>query len=126
MEKAPTIALCMIARNEEALIKNAIESVKSIMNEIIVVDTGSDDATREIAEERRNIRGHASEKYEREIVFTEKLIVAYKTLGEMAQEDETLFGKVVVIDGNKALEEVAQQIRVSFAPLYREWNTKRE
>ncbi len=45
-----TIALCMIAKNEELLIKNAIESVKPIVDEIIVVDTGSTDKTKEIAE----------------------------------------------------------------------------
>jgi glycosyltransferase involved in cell wall biosynthesis len=45
----PTIALCMIAKNEELLIKNAIDSVKSIVDEIIVVDTGSTDKTKEIA-----------------------------------------------------------------------------
>ncbi len=44
-----TIALCMIAKNEELLIKNAIESVKSVVDELIVVDTGSSDKTKEIA-----------------------------------------------------------------------------
>lgn len=47
----PTIALCMIAKNEEAFLKNAIESGKPLVNEIIVIDTGSNDATRQIAEE---------------------------------------------------------------------------
>lgn len=45
-----TIALCMIAKNEELLIKNAIESVNPIVDEIIVVDTGSTDKTKEIAQ----------------------------------------------------------------------------
>lgn len=44
-----TIALCMIAKNEDLLIKNAIESVKPIVDEIIVIDTGSTDKTKEIA-----------------------------------------------------------------------------
>lgn len=47
----PTIALCMIVKNEEAFLKNAIESAKPLANEIIVVDTGSTDATRQIAQE---------------------------------------------------------------------------
>lgn len=46
-----TISLCMIARNEEQLIKNALESVKPFVDEMIVIDTGSDDATRQIAQE---------------------------------------------------------------------------
>lgn len=44
-----SIALCMIAKSEENFIANAIESVKSIVNEIIVIDTGSADKTKEIA-----------------------------------------------------------------------------
>ncbi|MBI4438354.1 glycosyltransferase [Candidatus Woesearchaeota archaeon] len=46
-----TITLCMIARNEEKLIAQAIESVKDFVDEIIVVDTGSTDKTPSIARE---------------------------------------------------------------------------
>lgn len=41
----------MIAKNEEKFIKNAIESGKPFVSEIIVVDTGSEDDTRKIAQE---------------------------------------------------------------------------
>lgn len=40
-----TISLCMIAKNEAGIIGEAIESVKGIVDEIIVVDTGSSDTT---------------------------------------------------------------------------------
>lgn len=43
------LSLCMIARDEEHTIGKAIESVKNIVDEIIVVDTGSKDKTKEIA-----------------------------------------------------------------------------
>ena len=45
------ISLCMIAKNEEAFIGGALESVKSILGfeDMIVADTGSADNTREIA-----------------------------------------------------------------------------
>ncbi len=46
-----TIALCMIVKDEESLIANAIESVKDIVDEVIVVDTGSKDKTPVIAKE---------------------------------------------------------------------------
>lgn len=46
-----TISLCMIVKNEEAVIKRCLESVKEVVDEIIVVDTGSRDRTKEIAEE---------------------------------------------------------------------------
>lgn len=45
-----SIALCMIAKNEESWIARAISSVKPIINEIIVVDTGSSDQTKQIAQ----------------------------------------------------------------------------
>jgi len=43
-----SISLCMITKNEEKFIGQAINSVKSIVDEVIVVDTGSTDKTREI------------------------------------------------------------------------------
>jgi tetratricopeptide (TPR) repeat protein len=50
--KTPSISLCMIVRDEEDWIAQCIDSVKSIVSEIIVVDTGSVDKTVEIAESR--------------------------------------------------------------------------
>ena len=48
--KRKTVSLCLIARNEEATIGMAIKSVLALVDEVIVVDTGSDDNTRIIAE----------------------------------------------------------------------------
>ncbi len=45
----PTITLGMIVKNEEFLIDQCLKSVKSLVTEIIVVDTGSTDRTIEIA-----------------------------------------------------------------------------
>ncbi|MCL1990702.1 MAG: glycosyltransferase [Defluviitaleaceae bacterium] len=44
-----TISLCMIVKNEEDVIARCLESVKDIVDEIIIVDTGSTDKTKEIA-----------------------------------------------------------------------------
>lgn len=44
------ISACMIAKNEEKNIETCINSYKNIVDEIIVVDTGSSDRTIEIAE----------------------------------------------------------------------------
>ncbi|MBD5460024.1 MAG: glycosyltransferase family 2 protein [Lachnospiraceae bacterium] len=44
-----TISLCMIVKNEEKVLARCLESVRGLMDEIIVVDTGSTDKTREIA-----------------------------------------------------------------------------
>ncbi|MFH1761817.1 MAG: glycosyltransferase family 2 protein, partial [bacterium] len=45
------LSLCMIARDEEKNIGECLDSVKSFVDEIIVVDTGSRDRTVEIAKE---------------------------------------------------------------------------
>ena len=45
----PTISLCMITKNEEKNLANCLNSVKDIIDEIITVDTGSTDKTKEIA-----------------------------------------------------------------------------
>ncbi|OQR53164.1 glycosyltransferase family 2 protein [Bacillus sp. CDB3] len=48
MKKSITISLCMIVKNEEQTISRCLESVKDIVNEIIIIDTGSTDKTKEI------------------------------------------------------------------------------
>lgn len=44
-----TISLCMIVKNEEAHLSSCLSSIRDIVDEIVVVDTGSTDATKEIA-----------------------------------------------------------------------------
>ncbi|SFE57346.1 Glycosyltransferase involved in cell wall bisynthesis [Paenibacillus catalpae] len=44
-----SISLCLIVRNEEDVLARCLDSVKGIADEIIVVDTGSIDRTKEIA-----------------------------------------------------------------------------
>jgi len=45
----PTISLCMIVKNEEQFLEQCLNSVKDWVDEIIIVDTGSTDHTKEIA-----------------------------------------------------------------------------
>lgn len=44
-----TISLCMIVRDEEDVLGRCLESVADLVDEIIIVDTGSKDHTKEIA-----------------------------------------------------------------------------
>ena len=46
-----TISLCMIVKNEEAVLARCLESVKDVVDEIIIVDTGSTDTTKKIAQQ---------------------------------------------------------------------------
>jgi len=39
------ISLCMIVKNEQDWVVGAVESVRSIVDEVIIVDTGSTDST---------------------------------------------------------------------------------
>ena len=49
MKKRVTLSLCMIVKDEERTLERCLNSVKSFINEIIIVDTGSKDKTKEIA-----------------------------------------------------------------------------
>lgn len=44
-----TVSLCMIVKNEEAVLARCLDSICDLMDEIIIVDTGSNDNTKEIA-----------------------------------------------------------------------------
>ena len=53
-----TISLCMIVKDEEAMLPRCLESVKHLADEMVIVDTGSADRTAEIA------RSHGAHVYE--------------------------------------------------------------
>lgn len=44
------ISLCMIVKNEEINLNNCLKSVEGVFDEIVIVDTGSKDKTKEVAE----------------------------------------------------------------------------
>ena len=46
-----SISLCMIVRNEEEVLARCLDSVRAAVDEIVIVDTGSTDRTKEIASE---------------------------------------------------------------------------
>ncbi|KNZ70380.1 family 2 glycosyl transferase [Thermincola ferriacetica] len=48
MHSLPLLSLCMIVKNEEAMLPRCLKSVSGLVDEIIIVDTGSTDSTREI------------------------------------------------------------------------------
>jgi len=50
-QKKITISLCMIVKNEEDVLSRCLNSVQGIVDEIIIVDTGSKDHTIEIAQQ---------------------------------------------------------------------------
>ncbi len=48
-QSQPLLSLSMIVKNEEKYLEDCLKSVKDIADEIVIVDTGSSDATKEIA-----------------------------------------------------------------------------
>lgn len=44
-----TVSLCMIVKNEEKNLPRCLDSVRELVDEIVIVDTGSEDRTRDIA-----------------------------------------------------------------------------
>jgi len=47
---ASAISLCMIVKNEERALARCLDSIRGLAGEIIIVDTGSTDSTRAVAE----------------------------------------------------------------------------
>lgn len=54
----PTVSLVIVAQDEERTIGRVIDAAKSLVDEIIVVDSGSTDRTKEIAQEKGAIVQH--------------------------------------------------------------------
>lgn len=46
-----TISLCMIVKNEEKILRRCLDSIADLVDEIVIVDTGSSDNTKSIAAE---------------------------------------------------------------------------
>lgn len=48
-KKEPTLSLCMIVKDEEQALPVCLDSVRGVVDEIVIVDTGSQDRTVEVA-----------------------------------------------------------------------------
>ena len=44
-----TVSLCMIVKDEEEVLDRCLSGMKDLVDEMIIVDTGSKDRTKEIA-----------------------------------------------------------------------------
>ena len=48
-KRKPSVSLCMIVKNEEKYLAKCLQNIKPILNEIVIVDTGSSDRTKDLA-----------------------------------------------------------------------------
>lgn len=46
-----TVSLCMIVKNEEKVLARCLDSLVSLVDEMVIVDTGSTDRTRELRQD---------------------------------------------------------------------------
>lgn len=61
-KRAPTICLCMIVKNEAAVIQRCLESVRGLVDYWVISDTGSDDDTKDlIRTELKDVPGELHE-----------------------------------------------------------------
>jgi dTMP kinase len=78
------------------------------------------DIPREVAQERTKKRKER-EKFERDAKFIDDVIEKYRSLANCSPNKPELFGKVVRIDANRPINEVAEDIYQNFLPLYNQW-----
>ena len=64
-----TISLCMIVKNESAVLARCLDSIADLMDEIIIVDTGSTDNTKEIAAQYPYLRFQMDQRLFRRTQF---------------------------------------------------------
>ncbi len=102
-----TLALCMIVKNEEAFLDQCLESVKGIVDEIVIVDTGSTDRTVEIAEKHHaKIYHHAwqnsfSEARNYALQFvTSEWVLQLDADEVLEREDAALLKKTLAVSDN--------------------------
>jgi glycosyltransferase involved in cell wall biosynthesis len=92
-----TLSLCVIARNEEAMLSGCLESVAGAVDEIVVVDTGSTDRTIEVA------LAHGARVLEKP--WTDDFSAARNAALEVATGDFVFF-----LDADERLEQAAMGV----------------
>ncbi|RCK71996.1 MAG: Glycosyl transferase, group 2 family protein [Anaerolineae bacterium] len=96
---SPLLALCMIVKNEAENLPRCLDSVKDVVDEMIIVDTGSTDNTKEIAS------SYGAKVYDFEWVNDFSVARNYSI-------DQAKAEWILVLDADEALEtETAKRLR---------------
>lgn len=98
-----TVSLCMIVKNEEDVLARCLESVSDLVDEIIIVDTGSADRTREIAEQ------FTSRVYD--FTWIDDFAAARNYAFSLAEKDYCMWldADDVILDGDRAAFEMLKE-----------------
>jgi glycosyltransferase involved in cell wall biosynthesis/tetratricopeptide (TPR) repeat protein len=113
-DKDSTLAVCLIVKNEERNILRCLESVRDVADEIIVVDTGSQDNTCRVAKSY----GAKVRKYAWNDSFSEARNYSIKDIGSdwifFLDADEVLENKSIEFLKNLKLQPKAKAYYVKF------------
>ncbi|OBZ13069.1 glycosyltransferase family 2 protein [Bacillus sp. FJAT-26390] len=118
-----TISLCMIVKNEEQVLARCLDSVKELVDEIIIVDTGSTDRTRDIAANYTNRIFHfewiddfsAARNYSFE--HAESDYILWLDADDWVQEKDLEAFKTLKQSLDPAVDAVCMDYYVAFDPL---------
>ena len=107
-----TISLCMIVKNEEKILKRCLDSVVDLVDEVVIVDTGSTDRTKEIAAEYTELiydfewvddfsaaRNFAFSKATKEYIYSADAdeVLDEENRGRFRRLKETLFPEIEIV-----------------------------
>ena len=76
------------------------------------------DVPKKVAQERIRKNRKKLEKFEKNSEFIDKLINNYEVLVQMSKADPRIFGKVIRINNNREIEDVAEHIYQEFLKIY--------
>ncbi|THF73249.1 glycosyltransferase [Cohnella fermenti] len=115
-----TVSLCMIVKNEEEVLDRCLGSVADLVDEIVIVDTGSKDRTKEIAE-RYSARIHdyewiddfaAARNYSFSLA-TQEYILWLDADDRLLERDRELF-RELKLTLDPAVDSVAMEYHLAF------------
>lgn len=116
-----TISLCMIVRDEELTLERCLTGIKGIVDEIIIVDTGSVDRTKEIAAK------FTTKIYD--FTWIDDFAAARNYSFSMAQMDYILWldaDDVILEEDRQLLMELKQEIPLFFDVVMMKYNVGRD
>lgn len=85
-----TVSLCMIVRNEEALLARAVCSVAGLADEVVIVDTGSEDGTVALAQSLGVVVANGADRMHKGQARNQSLDMATGDWCFVLDADETL------------------------------------
>lgn len=91
------ISVCMIVKNEEAVLGRCLDSIDGLWDELIIVDTGSTDCTIEIAE-----------SYGAKVLHYEWIAPGHKGEARNVGIDKAVGQWIVVVDADEVVIDAAQ------------------